>query len=372
MSDWFSIDKAGLASILERRGKAFAVFELIQNAWDSGADLVQVNIAPIDGQPFAWLEVTDNSPDGWADLSDAFTMFARSRRAADALKRGRFSLGEKLVLSLCRSAKLTTAKGSVIFDAAGRRGSREAIGRGTYFRGDIKITRAELLDVHAAIDRLIPPIRTQFNGVDLERPKELATFNAKLPTEVADGDGNLRRTIRAGFVEAFEAGDGERGEILELGIPICPADWPWRLNVLQKVPLGIERDSVTDVFRRALQVAATNALAITISDAEAAQPWAREAAGDARITRDALHWIVGKRHGERAVVAVPGDPIANASAEACGYNTIHGGDMSAAEWANVRKHELIPTSSAVFPTPRAEDIPQGEIACPFCGRPMRK
>ena len=29
---WFEIDKAGLASILERRGKSWAVLELLQNA----------------------------------------------------------------------------------------------------------------------------------------------------------------------------------------------------------------------------------------------------------------------------------------------------------------------------------------------------
>jgi hypothetical protein len=38
--DWFTVDKAGLAAILERRGKAFALAELISNAWDSGAQNV--------------------------------------------------------------------------------------------------------------------------------------------------------------------------------------------------------------------------------------------------------------------------------------------------------------------------------------------
>ena len=32
---WFSVDKQGLGKILERRGgRLFAIFELIQNAWD--------------------------------------------------------------------------------------------------------------------------------------------------------------------------------------------------------------------------------------------------------------------------------------------------------------------------------------------------
>src|SRR3954471_7125289 len=31
---WFEVDKQGLAKILERKGKEFALLELIQNAWD--------------------------------------------------------------------------------------------------------------------------------------------------------------------------------------------------------------------------------------------------------------------------------------------------------------------------------------------------
>jgi hypothetical protein len=34
---WFDVDKQGLAKLLERRGKAFAIMELIQNAWDTNA-----------------------------------------------------------------------------------------------------------------------------------------------------------------------------------------------------------------------------------------------------------------------------------------------------------------------------------------------
>src|SRR2546429_2681653 len=38
MNNWFEVDKQGLARILERKGKEFALFELIQNAWDERGD----------------------------------------------------------------------------------------------------------------------------------------------------------------------------------------------------------------------------------------------------------------------------------------------------------------------------------------------
>src|SRR5262245_45672008 len=113
---WFQTDKAGLAAILERRGKAFALFELTQNAWDSGAASVTITAEPIPGAPFARLTVEDDSPEGWADLGHAFTLFAPSRRAGDPTKRGRFNLGEKLVLSLCRRARIETMSGTLAFD----------------------------------------------------------------------------------------------------------------------------------------------------------------------------------------------------------------------------------------------------------------
>ena len=34
MNSWFEVDKQGFPKILERKGKEFGPFELVQNAWD--------------------------------------------------------------------------------------------------------------------------------------------------------------------------------------------------------------------------------------------------------------------------------------------------------------------------------------------------
>ena len=369
---WFNVDKSGLAAILERRGKAFALFELVQNAWDAGASHVTISLSAVEGQAAAKLVVEDDSPEGFVDLAEAFTLFGKSRRAADPGKRGRFCLGEKLVLAMCREATIISTGGGVQFNESGRRRLSERRETGTRFEATIRLRRDELAEIEAAAMRLIPPanVVTDYNGQTIARPKPLKVFEAKLPTEFADADGNLKRTTRTTMVEVFAGDDG--GEILEMGIPVCAADWPWRLNVHQKIPLGMERDSVTDAFRRALQVAVTNAMHETLTEDQATSTWATEALSDARIIPDAARSLVKQRFGDRAVVAVPGDPMANATAEAMGCAVVHGGSLPADAWANIRKNEIIPSSSAAFPTPTPIPRPTANSqVCPLCKQSVR-
>lgn len=364
---WFDVDKGGLAAVLERRGKAFAVFELIQNAWDSGASRVAVSLVPNPASPTATLTVEDDG-EGIAELAHAHTMFARSARASDPNKRGRFNLGEKLVLATCVSARIETVQGGLRFDADGSRHRiSERRERGTLFTANIRMTRDEYAEVCEAMRRLIPPVTTTFNGAELDRPDSAARFDVKLPTEIADADGLLRRTVRTATVEVYEA-DGP-GDILELGIPVVETENGYRVNVLQKIPLNMDRDNVTPAFLRAVQAALLNHVHDQLTPEAAASPWAQEAAGDARATPEAVKAVVVKRFGERAVVATPGDPIANATAEASGFTVIPGGALSADAWANVRKHNLLLPSAKVFPTPKPEDVAKSRAqVCPLCGR----
>ena len=125
MKNWFEIDKAGLAKILQRKGIEFALFELIQNAWDeNGVTQVIVKLVPHETPGYAILEVIDNAPKGFDNIEHAYTLFAESKKKADPEKRGRFNIGEKLVLALARDARITTTKGTVTFNENGRRRSK--------------------------------------------------------------------------------------------------------------------------------------------------------------------------------------------------------------------------------------------------------
>jgi hypothetical protein len=117
--------------------------ELIQNAWDTSAKKVVVNFEPLPGVPMSKIEVIDDDPNGFAHLSHAFTLFAESVKKGDAEKRGRFNLGEKLVLALCQEASIESTTGSVLFNAEGRHQKRFKLEKGSRFCGVIRMTRDE-------------------------------------------------------------------------------------------------------------------------------------------------------------------------------------------------------------------------------------
>jgi len=368
---WFEVDREGLAAILERRGKAFAIAELVSNAWDSGSDRVKITMEPIANSPTVDIKVEDWG-DGFADLDHAYTMFARSSRAGHADKRGRFCLGEKLVLACCVEAKIVTTSGTLVFkDGERKRHNTVTRDKGTLFSAIMRMTRAEYEDAVNFLMRSQPPVTTILNGEEIARPDSLRRFSARLPTEIADADGQLRRSVRACEVELFETQDAA-GELLEMGIPVVEIDMPWRINVLQKVPLNMDRDNVTPAFIKALQAAVLNNAHDVLTPEMSTESWVADATGDARATTEAVSSVVRARFGDRAVIATPNDPIANAQAEANGYTVIPGGAMSSGAWANVRKGELLIPASKVFPsmTPeqRAAASQSAAGGCPLCGK----
>lgn len=79
---WVEVDLDGLQKLLERRGKEFAVFELCQNSFDeAGVTRVDVRLTKRGGTYL--LEVEDDAPAGFSDLTDAYTRFAACYGSGD-------------------------------------------------------------------------------------------------------------------------------------------------------------------------------------------------------------------------------------------------------------------------------------------------
>lgn len=356
--NWFDVDKEGLAKLLERRGKAFALFELISNAWDSKATSVDVQLTPVQGKPLVAVTVEDDDPDGFADLSHAWTLFAESTRKADAEKRGRFNLGEKLALALCVEAEIRTVSGSVTFGPEGRRAGRRKRESGSSFFGTMRMTREELVDVESQLRMLIPPVATTIqvgNGTKLLllRDQPATLFEATLPTELADPDGVLRRTARKTRVEIHAPVTYDtKGWIYELGVPVVETGDRWSVNVLQKVPLNSDRDNVTPAYLRELRVLVLNAMHDHLSRDDSTSTWVRDAAGHKDAAPQAVRTVMDLRFGDKRVAFDPSDPEANNIAVTQGFTVVHGGSLSAEEWQNVKRDDAIPAAGKVTPSPK--------------------
>lgn len=360
----FEVDKKGLAQILARRGIQFAALELLQNAFDEKSQQVTVSLytAPTRGQYV--LCVRDDNPDGFANLSHAYTLFASSAKKANPEKRGRFNLGEKLVIAASIETTIATTTGTVRFDDHGRHESRAKTAAGSEVTSILRMTRAEAMEMVQAIQSVIPPagMRVAFlcsidgreSSAELRRRRPLSTFAATLATEIADDEGYLRATRRQTVVEVHECGVGETAKIYEMGIPVVETGDAWHVNVMQKVPLSFDRDNVTPAYLRTLRAEVANHMRTALTPEIAAKPWVSDALASGQLEDDAVRSIITARYGEKVVVRDPSDAEGTKNAVSQGYQVIEPGSFDKDQWAAIRKAEAALPAGRVTPSKRVE------------------
>jgi hypothetical protein len=354
MPNWFDVDKEGLAKLMEGRSKAFVIYELVQNAWDTDAKRVEIHLEKIPGTPKAKLIIIDDDPEGFQNFEHAWTLFAESGKKGDPTKRGLFNMGEKLVLALCYEATISTTKGTVTFDSKGRHHSRKKRETGSSFQATIRLNQDEYDECCDAVNMLIPPhgVVTYFNREVLTEREHLAEFEATLPTTKSDENGVVRPTKRLTDVHIHEVAEGEEAFIYEKGIPVVATGDKWHIDVQQRVPLNMNRDNVTPAYLQQLRTLVINEMFEDIDEEEASDDWVRDTLGDKRVDQDAFDNIKIKRYGDKAVIYDPSDPEANNIATAQGYTVIGGRSMSRGEHENNRRFKTILPAGQVTPSPK--------------------
>ena len=364
--NWFEIDRKGLAKLIERRGKIALVNELIGNALDAdGTTRVEVVLEPEQGVPHATVVVRDDAPDGFADITHAWTLFAESSRKAYPTKRGRFNLGEKLVLALCNEASIISTKAAVMFDARGRSTMRARRDRGTEFQGIARITRAELAEIKAGLRRIIPPpgVTIVINGEPLPARVPLKSFEAALPTEIADEEGVLRRSTRKTTVHVYAPLSGEPPMLHELGMPVVETGDKWDVSIDQKTVLNMDRDNVTPGYLRDVRTLVVNAMHDQLDENDANATFVNEALADEQATPEAVKKALDLKFTEKHAIRDPNDHEANNNLVAGGYTLINGSQLTKDQWNNVKKlpDETRPRPSGqIAPTKKAHFGPGGK------------
>jgi Histidine kinase-, DNA gyrase B-, and HSP90-like ATPase len=332
-SSWLEVDIHGLRRILERKGKAWAIFELVQNSWDTDATQVEVTLTKPNKNGKSTLTCRDNAPDGYRDLSEAHTLFGSSSKKADPTKRGRFNAGEKFVLVMCESAKVTSTTGQIAFLANGKRKENSEIttNAGTVFEGILEMTMEEWQEVGRQVQLLFPPIQTTYNGAPVPQRNPLKVLEESLPTEVANERGVLTPRKRKAEVRVYQPLSGETPMIYERGISVVEMDGKYHVSVEQKIPLNTERDNVTAGYLRNLHAIVLEHMIDHITVEDTTATWARAAVETGKLSAETVQKVAVKRFGDKAVLFDNSDVGSNKKAVSKGANVVNRGAVSPEE-----------------------------------------
>jgi hypothetical protein len=353
----FEVDPKGLKKLLAGRDYGFIINELAQNAFDEeGVKELRIEIRLVEGKRQYQVIVADDSPNGFRRLSDAWTLFAESYKKGNPLQRGRFDLGEKLVISLCKRAEIVTTTGAVRFENNKRTTLRRKMDTGTVVTLWVPATLAQGEELKVAVSRLIPPagVSVVFNGQEVGRREALQVFNATLPTVNVDEEGQLRPSRRQTDVTVYEA-NGAGAWLYEMGIPVVPIKATWTLDVQQKVPLNMDRDNVSPAFLRKLYAHTLNAMATELPQEDAAADWVVQGTGEKEIEHEAFSTVLDKSMGEKRVIYDPSDPESNMRAVSNGHTLVRGNQLSQGQRDNIRRmrgdgNDPLRPAGRLFPT----------------------
>jgi hypothetical protein len=361
----FTVDVAGLRAVIDRRGgKAHALLELIQNGLDAD-DVTKVEVLIDREKGSRWVEVVvrDDSPKGFQRLSDAYTMFRKSTKVADCLKRGMFNLGEKLVIAMMNGgATVQSTKGTVIFDAKEntRTETKDRTEAGSVFTGRLTMTREEQEDCEAKIRSVLCPegIELSLNGdlIPYREPKH--SVEAKhLPCVIWDDETErLKESKRNTTISIVELDADEEAHLYVLGLPVMPLyeGQRYHYDIGHRVPTNMERDSVRKSVMRRINALCLQALSDELDADSASETWVKAALDDVDVlTPETATAYIEARHDtkiEDCVIHDPNDPEATKRAVAEGKTVLRGGHLPKPVWGVVRSNSLVLPAPLVTPS----------------------
>jgi hypothetical protein len=343
--NWFEVDKNGLAQIQGDKPKTYILRELIQNAWDEEITECEVTLEVEAGKIKA--TVTDDSPEGFRDLTDSFTLFKETYKRSEPTKRGRFNLGEKQAIARCIYAHIETTKGGVVFDKNGRHTKRAKRAKGSLVEVLFQASKSDFDEILSAVKNYLPPKHIRFivNGEQILSREPIKVISATLMTENNEA-GIFKRTTRKTDIHVHRA--NRTVYLYEMGLPVTTIECKYSVDIQQKVPLSVDRETVPEAYLKDVYAEVLNATANELQGNEASETWVRLGSEDERVQKEALKQVIQKRYGDNVVVANPFDKVSIDDAIAHGYKTIYGSEMSRDEWSRIKEFGLIRSSSDVF------------------------
>lgn len=354
---WFEVDKKGLKELQEGKPITYLMRELIQNALDE--EITQCNIYMEYERGKVTISVEDDSPVGFKDISDSYTLFRTTNKRKKAGVRGRFNLGEKQVFAICDTAEIHTTTGGVLFDKAGRHIKHKKRDRGSIITVTLRMKREEFEDCfNYCSDVLVPKgilINVTYKDGTTEIQKTIKYiephkfFEGKLQTELLDETGEypkIKRISKDTIVNIHKT----KGPafIYELGLPVCEIDCEFSIDVQQKIPMSTDRDKIEQKYLKELYGMVLNNTIDEIDQENSSEMWIREATGSSSIQNEVVNQIIEKRWGDKVAIANPFDANANDEAISKGYKLINSWEIGGDERDRIKALGTVFSTSNLF------------------------
>lgn len=361
----FEVDIEGLRELQSGKPKWVIVRELLQNAMDEDITECHIDINYTRGK--MKLLITDDSPEGFRDLADMYTLFKDTYKRGDVKKRGRFNFGEKQVLALATYARITSTKGGYEFDMV--KGTKKKLrhkrARGSAVYIEVKMAEDEFHECAKYCHRVLVSENIKITievkmGKLLTPPHTLSykvpyrVFKAILPTElkVAKSMRKVSKETEVHIHEAYPLNEKFKSfmpsYIYEMGIPICEIDCDYSIDVQQKVPLSSDRDTVDAKYLKLIYGEVLSNVVGEIKGETCSNMWVREGFTSCRATKESRQQVIEKRFGEKVLIANPMDKRSMDEAMSNNYNVVYGAEMNKEEWEVVRNNNLMESTSAKF------------------------
>ncbi len=345
----FEVNTEGMRQLHRNREPYQLVKELVQNVFDEEVTVCRVEIIPeIEGTR---VTVEDDGP-GFRDVRDAYTLMGDTPKRLDPERRGRFNMGEKEIISVAVSAEVKTAGHTVEFPAeGGRRVAANRRKRGTRVSLLMPWDREKSAELAERLTHFRPPegIAMTVNGVPVSRAPELRVHQAVLETVIQDAPGEpMRPTRRKTAMHVLAPNRDGQAWILEMGIPIQPVDMIYSVDVMQKVPMPPNRDTVSENYLKRIYAETLNAMNDEMPDREFSEQWVRSGMEHRAIEKESVERVIQKRYGDR-VVSWSSNPDSNMRAIDAGYEVIHPRSASREEMKNMRDLGGLQSANQLFP-----------------------
>ena len=326
----FEVSTDGLRELQAGRKPWTIVKELVQNTWDEApeATVCQVHIRPAEGGQRTQIIVTDDGP-GFADPRQAYTLMAPTEKRADPSKRGRFNLGGKEVVSVADEAIIETKGVTIRFPAiGGREVEANQTQDGTIITLVMPWDPKEIPVLEAMLKRFRPTdCRLIVNGTEVSRREPLEVRTVKLKTVLQAGPGEPMRErdrqTEIHFLKTSGLPGKEGGWLYEMGIPVQRNGLPYDVDVMQKIPMPPNRDTISNGYLQDIAAETLNAMCRVIPEQEMTKPWVSTALKDKRVNnREVITVVKEKKYGPKSVLA-SSDMEANRRAMEAGYTLVY-------------------------------------------------